>query len=74
MFVRDSQGLCAFRFRDGADLVLTIGECPMFAFYVVDEGKTSLLAFNDHDFLVGCGAAAEWVQGLAAVATLRGRV
>jgi hypothetical protein len=45
----------------------------MFAFYVVDEGKTSLLAFNDHDFLVGCGAAAEWVQGLAAVATLRGR-
>lgn len=64
MFVRDSEGLCAFRFESGRDLVATIGECSGFVLHVIDDANRFLLSFNDHDFLIGCGAAAEWVRGL----------
>ena len=64
LFVRDAQGLCAFRFEGGPDLVATIGSCPGFELYVLDDSNRFLLLFNDHDVLIGCGAAAEWVREL----------
>ena len=64
LFVRDAQGLCAFRFEDGRDLVTTIGSCPGFEFYVVDDSSHFLLSFNGHDVLIGCGSATEWVRNL----------
>lgn len=64
LLVRDAQGLCAFRFERAADIVATISLCPGFTFYVVDDGSRFMLAFNDHDVLIGCGAAAEWIREL----------
>ncbi|MCE9578749.1 MAG: hypothetical protein K8W52_36830 [Deltaproteobacteria bacterium] len=64
LLVRDAQGLCAVRFERGPDLVAAIGECSGFTFYVLDDANHFLLAFNDHDVLIGCGAAAEWVGRL----------
>lgn len=66
LFVRDAQGLCAFRFEGGPDLIATIGSCPGFEFYVLDDSNQFLLSFNDHDVLIGCGTAAEWVRELRA--------
>ena len=64
LFVRDAQGLCAFRFDNGPDLIAAIGSCSGFVFYVLDDANRFLLSFNDHDVLIGCGVAAEWVREL----------
>lgn len=66
LFVRDGQGLCAFRFERAVDIVAVINSCPGFEFYVADDRNRFMLAFNDHDVLIGCGAAAEWIRELRA--------
>lgn len=53
-----------WRFRSGADLLYVLNECPALEFYVCDENVTYLLCSNDHDFVIGWGAAASWVEGL----------
>lgn len=64
LFVRDAQGLCAFRFDGPNGIVATIESCSGFVFYVVDDANSYMLSFNDHDVLIGCGAAADWVREL----------
>lgn len=54
----------ALTLASGSDLQLTLAETPPFEFYVFDPRCDWLLCFNDHDFLIGWGRAAPWVEGL----------
>ncbi|MEM9411239.1 MAG: hypothetical protein AAGA30_09005 [Planctomycetota bacterium] len=51
-----------FTVNSGNELRLLLGECPLFEFYVTNLNFEYLLCFNDHDYLIGCGTAAEWVK------------
>ena len=64
LFVRDSQGSCAFRFDVPNEIVDALGASYGFVFYIVDLEYRYLLCFNDHDVLIGCGAARSWVRSL----------
>lgn len=64
LLVRDSQGLCAFRFSNSHDVEPLLEATPGFEFYLTDDGYTFVIAFNSHDVLVGSGAAKQWVDAL----------
>lgn len=51
-------------FQSGTDLFKLLSEAPGFEFYVCNQNVTSLLCFNDHDYVIGWGNAASWVHGL----------
>ena len=53
-----------YRLRNGDDLRTVIGESFLSESYVCDEAATYLLCHNDHDYLVGWGAASDWVEAL----------
>lgn len=57
-------GETLFRFRNGDDLRAVVGEWHGDEFYVCDEQVTYLLCQNHHDYLVGWGAARDWVAAL----------
>ena len=64
LLVRDGHGVCAFRFASSQDIPRVLAECSGFEFYVCDEMRSYLLAFNHHDFLIGAGTAAHWLGSL----------
>lgn len=51
-------------FQSGEDLFKLLSEAPGFEFYVCNQNSTSLLCFNDHDYVIGWGDAASWVHSL----------
>jgi hypothetical protein len=53
------------RVAHGSDVVRILGECFGFIYYVTNESLDYLLCENDHDYLIGAGAAKPWVQSLA---------
>jgi hypothetical protein len=53
-----------WEFASGRDLFRVLNECPALEFFVCDPAATYLLCHNHHDFVVGWGAAHQWVQGL----------
>lgn len=53
-----------WQLRDGGELLRLLGETPGFEFYVCDPSATYLLCHNDHDYLIGWGAAVTWVASL----------
>jgi hypothetical protein len=55
-----------WNFRSGSDLRRVLDECPAIEFYVCDEEASYLLCSNHHDFLIGWGAASQWVERLEA--------
>lgn len=44
------------------EVVNLISECPGFVFYVTNENCSFLLCHNDHDYLIGSGAAIDWIN------------
>jgi hypothetical protein len=55
----------ALSFRSGGDLVAILEECHRSEFYVTDESVSYLLCFNEHDYIIGEGRAAAWVDRAA---------
>lgn len=53
-----------WRFRSGSDLLRVLNECPALEFYVCDQDTSYLLCSNHHDFVIGWGAATQWVDKL----------
>ncbi|WP_448040217.1 hypothetical protein [Bradyrhizobium liaoningense] len=53
-----------WKFRSGRDLLRVLNDCPAVEFYVCSGDASYLLCHNHHDFVVGWGAASEWVQRL----------
>ncbi|HEU4885345.1 MAG TPA: hypothetical protein VFT45_24065 [Longimicrobium sp.] len=51
-----------FHVPSGSTLDDLLGNTFGFVFYVTDADATYLLSFNDHDFLVCCGSAREWLE------------
>ena len=39
-----------------------LGECCLFVFYLTDREGSFLIAFNDHDYVICCGAAQQWMN------------
>lgn len=60
--VQHDESAGVFVFTSGNDLKLLLSECPSFEFYVANLLLDYLLCFNDHDYLIGCGTAADWVK------------
>lgn len=50
------------RFGRGSDLVKVLGECHRTEFYVTDDVLSYMFCFNEHDFLIASGRAAEWLR------------
>ena len=51
-----------FLFNEGRQAIESLEEIPRVEFYLADPGLSFLLCFNHHDFLIGCGSAADWVD------------
>jgi hypothetical protein len=49
------------RFRCAKDLVKVLEECHRTEFYVTDD-LSYMVCFNEHDFLIASGRAAEWLR------------
>ena len=53
-----------WKLENGGDLRRVLNECPAVEFYVCDENADYLLCSNHHDFVIGWGVAASWVENL----------
>ena len=51
----------ALRFQSGTDLVAVLEESHRSEFYVTNDNVSWLIAYNDHDYLIGVGEAADWI-------------
>lgn len=51
----------ALRFHSTRDLTTILEECHRSEFYVTNDDVSYLLCFNEHDYLIGEGRAAEWI-------------
>jgi len=53
-----------FLFSDGAILSKIFENCFKFVFYVTNVENDFLLAYNDHDYLIGAGEAITWIDDI----------
>lgn len=53
-----------FSFLHRKDLVAVLAETFGFEFYLSDEECSFVVAFNHHDYLIGAGAATDWVENI----------
>jgi hypothetical protein len=51
-----------FHVPSGSSLDELLGNTFGFVFYVTDADANYLVSFNDHDFLICCGSAREWLE------------
>ena len=51
-----------FHVPSGPSLDVLLGDTYGFVFYVTDVEASYLIGFNDHDFLICCGDAQEWLE------------
>ena len=58
LIIEDKSG---FTLPDGATLELILNDTTGFVFYVTNKNADYLMCFNDHDFIIGCGQAEEWI-------------
>jgi hypothetical protein len=65
LFYDSTAESCMFRLDSGTDVVSLLGECCGFVFCVTNESLSYVLCQNDHDYLIGAGAAKAWVGMLA---------
>lgn len=62
LFFDDSRDDCMVFVDNGSKISNIIAECTGFTFYVTNKTLDYLICFNDHDVLIGTGAAADWVR------------
>lgn len=48
----------------GRDIGRLLAETFHFVFYITRDDLSFLLAYDDHDCLIGCGSAVEWIREL----------
>jgi hypothetical protein len=64
LFFDFSDDKTMFSFEDGSVLTEVFENCFRFIFYLTNEENTFLLAFNDHDYLIGAGQAIKWIEDI----------
>jgi hypothetical protein len=52
------------RLEHGGDVIRVLEHTPGFPFYVTIPELRYLLSHNDHDYIIGCGDAKDWVESL----------
>ena len=62
LFFEPEENDGCFFFEDGGNLVPVLEECYRFTFYLTDSNASFLLAYNDHENLLACGSAKEWLM------------
>ena len=65
LLITEEDGPLMYRISSGGDLTQVLAACCGFEFYVTNDGCDYLLCHNHHDYLIGVGAAADWVASLA---------
>jgi hypothetical protein len=63
-FFDPSDELPVYEIARAGDMAALLGELPPMEFYLTDTSLSFLLCVNDHDCIIGCGAAAPWVAAL----------
>lgn len=61
LFFEPDENDGCFLFDDGGNLMPVLAECYRFTFYLTDTNSSFLLAYNDHENLIACGSAKEWL-------------
>jgi hypothetical protein len=51
----------AFEFDEIEDIVRVLNDSFGFVFYITSKNSEYILCYNDHDFLIVCGSAEEWL-------------
>ena len=67
LLVEDDTSKIAYDVLNGRVIEQLLSECPGFEFYLFDRSMTYLMCHNDHDYLIGCGLAVEWISRLQEV-------
>ena len=62
MFFDVDDDKSAVVFEDGSSVVAALANSSGFVFYLTDLDASYVLCFNDHDFLIGAGAAVDWIK------------
>lgn len=61
LFFEPDESDGCFLFDDGRNIIPVLAECYRFTFYLTDSDGSFLLAYNDHENLIACGYAREWL-------------
>jgi hypothetical protein len=62
MFFDKEDERAMFEFRNGPEVVSTLGESYHFEFYLTNRQVDYLICFNHHDYLIAGGLAADWLK------------
>jgi hypothetical protein len=65
VFFNPADDQTIIEFSSGQDLTAVLTESFLLEFYATD-GASYLLCFNHHDYLIGAGAAAGWIERIIA--------
>jgi hypothetical protein len=69
-FFENDTDKAMFHFEDGGEITQVLHNCYGFVFYISNWNADFLLAYNDHDNLIACGEAKEWLRNYPAVKKL----
>ncbi|HEX5754673.1 MAG TPA: hypothetical protein VFZ09_51290 [Archangium sp.] len=64
LFFDEQEEPAGFVFTSAADAVTVLAESTGFEFYLTDDARSFLLAFNHHDYLSAAGTAVGWLRSL----------
>jgi hypothetical protein len=69
-FFENDRDKAMFCFEDAGQLTEVLENCYGFVFYISNWNADFLLAYNDHDYLIACGEAKEWLRNYHTVKEL----
>ena len=64
MLIDDADGVSGVEISRGKLVAEVLSRTVGFVFYVVSPRLEYLICFNDHDLLIGAGAAKAWIESL----------
>lgn len=64
LFLDPAEGAFGVNIKDGENLNLLLENSFGFVFYLTNTELDYLICFNDHDVLIGCGDAKDWIEKL----------
>jgi len=64
LFLEPEISKVCFQFENSLDVVSMLENSYGFVFYITNLNLDYLICFNDHDYLIGCGTAKDWIKSL----------
>lgn len=64
LFIEPEESNLIFYFKSSEDIINALENCYAFIFYITNVDLDYLISFNDHNYLIGCGLAKDWIHNL----------